>query len=339
MTTDMTAATISFVVDLEPAAAFERLVAELERRLASDDDPLRVQRGADGGIVQAGGERVADVRDWSADGLTLAWRPPAWTEGPSAELRLRCEPAGEATRIVVECSGWEAPLLSGGASEPLAWLVDCALGPLLLALTPQRLGIWLTDRRARRPTGPRAREVYRYPKEHQSGYDATLEALALRPDDVLLEVGCGGGAFMRQALERGCRATAVDHSDEMVDLTSEANAEAIAEGRLHVVRGDAAKLPFDAGAFTAAAMTHVFFFLPEPQAAIDECRRVLGDRGRLAIYTAAPELRGTPAAPEPIARQMRFYSDEELEGMAHAAGFGSASVTRGDGAQLLVAQV
>jgi ubiquinone/menaquinone biosynthesis C-methylase UbiE len=144
---------------------------------------------------------------------------------------------------------------------------------------------------------------------------------------------------MRQALERGCRATAVDHSDEMVDLTSEANAEAIAEGRLHVVRGDAAKLPFDPGAFTAAAMTHVFFFLPEPQAAIDECRRVLGDRGRLAIYTAAPELRGTPAAPEPIARQMRFYSDEELEGMAHAAGFGSASVTRGDGAQLLVAQV
>jgi hypothetical protein len=34
--------------------------------------------------------------------------------------------------------------------------------------------------------------------------------------------------------------------------------------------------------------------------------------GRLALYTTSPELRGTPAAPEPLASRGHFYEDEEL---------------------------
>jgi hypothetical protein len=36
----------------------------------------------------------------------------------------------------------------------------------------------------------------------------------------------------------------------------------------------------------------------------------------VAIYTTGPELRGTPAAPEPLASLAHFYSDAELAGLA-----------------------
>jgi len=74
--------------------------------------------------------------------------------------------------------------------------------------------------------------------------------------------------------------------------------------------------------------------------ALREFRRLLErERGRVAIYTTAPELRGTPAAPYPLATRGHFYQDEELEALPRAAGFAEATVTRPDeGAQLLVAR-
>ena len=69
---------------------------------------------------------------------------------------------------------------------------------------------------------------------------------------------------------------------------------------------------------------------------LGECRRVLQPRGRLAIYTPGPDLRGTPAAPEPWPPG-HFYTDEELVGLARAAGLRDPMVYPEDGAQLLIA--
>ena len=104
-----------------------------------------------------------------------------------------------------------------------------------------------------------------------------------------------------------------------------------------VVHGSAERLSFGDGEFSAVSMSVVFFFLPDPVAALDECRRVLAPRGRLAVYTTAPELRGTPAAPEPVASHGHFHSDDELAALATAAGFGDVTVRNDGGGQLLSA--
>ncbi len=85
-------------------------------------------------------------------------------------------------------------------------------------------------------------------------------------------------------------------------------------------------------------MSVVFFFLDDPVGALGECRRVLGRRGRLAVYTTAPELRGTPAAPEPVASRGHFYTDQELTRLARRAGFADARVRGERGGQLLSAR-
>jgi hypothetical protein len=53
---------------------------------------------------------------------------------------------------------------------------------------------------------------------------------------------------------------------------------------------------------------------------MNECRRVLRAGGNVAVYTSAPELRGTPAAPEPVASHACFCDDDELTALAHQAG-------------------
>ena len=99
------------------------------------------------------------------------------------------------------------------------------------------------------------------------------------------------------------------------------------------------QLPFEDGSFTAVSSIIAFFFFPDPVVVLRELWRVLDPkRGRIAIYTTAPEARGTPAAPYPLATRGHFYGDDELVDLANQAGFASARIAvREDWAQLLVA--
>jgi len=191
----------------------------------------------------------------------------------------------------------------------------------------------MTDRLARRPSGRKARATYGADDAHSFLWDPLLEALALGPDDHLLDVGCGGGIFLRRALEAGCRATGVDHSREMVRL-------ARSKSGVRVEHAEADALPFADGEFTAVSSIQAFFFFADPVRALTEMRRVLDtERGRIAIFTTAPEARGTEAAPYPLATRGHYYDDDVLVQLPLEAGFRESRIAhREDWAQLLVAK-
>jgi SAM-dependent methyltransferase len=199
-------------------------------------------------------------------------------------------------------------------------------------LPPNQFDDWLTDRVARRPSGSRAREVYGADDIHDWARRAILDALALGPDDHVLEIGCGGGLLLSEALATGARATGIDHSEEMVALAAERAPAA------EVILGRAESLPFGGETFTAVALSVVFFFFDDPIGVLHECHRVLCTDGRLAVYTTAPELRGTPAAPEPLASRGHFYSDAELTELARTAGWKEVGVRNEQGGQLMTAR-
>lgn len=196
---------------------------------------------------------------------------------------------------------------------------------------PAEFDDWLTDRVARRPAGTRARQVYGAEDVHDFARRPILDALALQPGDRLLEIGCGGGLLLRDALGTGVKAAGLDHSPDMAALARERAPGAA------VLQATAERLPFAADAFTAVAMSVVFFFFAEPLRVLGECRRVLRPGGRLAVFTTGPELRGTPAAPEPLAGRGHFYQDEELAALARQAGLAGVSVHNDRGGQLLTA--
>jgi ubiquinone/menaquinone biosynthesis C-methylase UbiE len=188
----------------------------------------------------------------------------------------------------------------------------------------ERLADWLTDSLARQPACWIGRRFYREARPHQATFLETLDVLALRAEDHLLEIGCGGGTFVEWALATGCSARAIDHSAEMLVLARERNATAIDDGRLALYETDAERLPFADDEFTAAAMTNVFFFLYRPEAVLAEIKRTLAPAGRVAIYTNATAF----MAPPPIAHRMNFYTDDELHGLLQRAGYAEITVRR-----------
>ena len=320
--------TIHASIDLaiDPHAAFHALVDELT--LSFDRIGLRVETGPGGHVVE-GSHVVGRIVAWEdGERIALEWRPADWEPGETTMVELRVEPRAGGTRIVLEHQGWGRVV--GEPEELVGWFAGQVAAPILSATAPKALGDWITDRRARRPSGAQARGIYRDPLYHYPNFAVILEELALTPADHLLEVACGGGALLKSALESGCRAAAVDHSADMVRLARHENAQAVADGRLDVRQAPAEALPFADGTFTCATMTGVFGFLADPVKALAEIRRVLRPGGRIVVMGSDPHWKGTPAAPEPMASRLNFYSDDELSALADQAGLDEVRVVRRD---------
>ena len=311
----------------ERGPAFEAFAEDLVRGLAGCD--IRLMPAADTPVTQADRE-IGRVLGWmSGERILLRWRSAEWTESPPSEIEIQFESREGGTRISVEYRGW-AESLGELAPELPAWFAGEVAATVLQATAPRRLGDWFTDRRSRRPSGAAARDVYRDPRFHRPGFRLLLARLRLTPEDYLLEVGCGGGAFMRDALQSGCRAAALDHSLEMVRLARAENHDAVRHGRFEAVHAEGDRIPFAGGRFTCAATMNVFGFFDDPLAALSEIHRVLLPGGRLVLFTISRDLVGAPAAPEPMASRFRFYEDEELRSLALRAGFAESRVERPD---------
>ncbi|HZW84979.1 MAG TPA: methyltransferase domain-containing protein [Nitrososphaerales archaeon] len=309
-----------------PKEAFKTFAEELI--IALHKLGLEIEPKA-GGIVWKDQKEVGNVTAWHrGKHIAVLFRYPGWDQGDTS-VSLTFRPIVHGTRIAMEFVGLETPFLRG-ARDSLGWFADRVVAPVIDASTPERTGDWLTDRTARRPTGAAARRGYRNPTHHRPNFGAILERLALTPDDRLLEIGCGGGALLHEALKSGCTAAGIDHSLEMVKLAKEANAEAIREGRLEIKEASAEVIPFSNSAFTCAAITNVLGFLEDPVGVFGEVNRVLAPGGRMVIFSTSKEARGTIAAPEPMASRIHFYEDVEIERMALKAGFSKAQVERPD---------
>ena len=321
-----TSVCVTIDLALASTTAFEVFVEEIAVALTQGGMDFEA---AANGRMTVGEFEVGRVVAWKPGELIqLQWRQADWKTEEVTNVEVRFEQVDGGTRVVVEHRRWGG--LIGGSDELAGWFASAVAAPFLRATAPTGLGNWLTDRQARRPFGAQARAVYRDPLYHYPNFQVILQELSLSPDDVLIEVGCGGGALLKEALKSNCRAAAVDHSLEMVQLAQEMNHDAVAEGRLEVKQADADHLPFPDAIFTCAAMTGVLGFLPDPVAALREIHRVLASGGRLVVLGSDPEVRGTPAAPEPMASHLHFYTDEQLGQLAEVAGFAVVNVVRRD---------
>ncbi len=90
-----------------------------------------------------------------------------------------------------------------------------------------------------------------------SVYQDMADALELRPDDELLDVGCGSGALARRNL-----------------------GDRFAAGTADIVMGDAAALPWPDDTFTVVTSMESFAGFPDPAQVLAEMFRVLRPGGQ-----------------------------------------------------------
>jgi ubiquinone/menaquinone biosynthesis C-methylase UbiE len=185
------------------------------------------------------------------------------------------------------------------------------------------------DVTARKPSGWLGRLMYRKPVGHYGFFRVAIEKLQLQPEDIFLEVGCGGGILLDMILQTVQRACGIDHSPDMAELARQTNAQALSEGRVEIVQGDIQTLPWDENCFTCAAGVEMLYFIQDPVQALEELHRVLKPGGRLVFVTAAqPESVLSRLISIPWLRYIRFYPNDELVAMLKEAGFQTAQVER-----------
>ncbi|MBI5543186.1 MAG: methyltransferase domain-containing protein [Deltaproteobacteria bacterium] len=151
--------------------------------------------------------------------------------------------------------------------------------------------------------------------------DWTLECLALKPTDQVLEVGYGPGAAIEPALRavpRG-RVVGIDFSQTMYRRASRRHAAAIAAGRVALLHGELAALPHPPGSFDKVFAVNVLYFVPDPEAWLRALHGLTRPGGRVALFIRAEqELRRMPFTSTGL---FRIYRPDEAVQLARRAGF------------------
>ncbi len=164
-----------------------------------------------------------------------------------------------------------------------------------------------------------------------------VDALAPRPGEVVLDVGCGKGAATFPIAHRvgaGGRVLALDASEGML-----AQARRLAAERglrdIEWLLGDAMAPQLPPGSIDAVASSLVLFFLPEPGTALSAWRQLLRPGGRVGVTTFGrfdpaidalgamidPYLPGDSRDPRAPAERDAFGSDAGVERLFATAGF------------------
>jgi len=154
------------------------------------------------------------------------------------------------------------------------------------------------------------------PRMEAGLYETVAEMLDLQPEDELLDIGCGPGAFLAAKAQRVRRVVGLDLSRVMLREAERRLADRIAAGTAQLVTGSAAELPFDDGEFSAATAINA----PVKHA---EAFRVLRPGGRLVFVD--PDPRRSPKEPT-VSWGVRWCDEADHRRMFEDAGFTDVTV-------------
>jgi cyclopropane fatty-acyl-phospholipid synthase-like methyltransferase len=136
----------------------------------------------------------------------------------------------------------------------------------------------------------------------------TVDTLAIRPTDRILEIGCGHGVAVSLVAEKLTDGTidAVDRSAKMIAATQNRNAAAVQAGIVRVHCSELADTNFGDAAFEVVFGIHVPVFVRgEPQREFEVVRKHLVPDGRLYLSYQPLEPATTPAVVDRLSTSMR----------------------------------
>jgi len=122
-------------------------------------------------------------------------------------------------------------------------------------------------------------------REHEPLTTWGLTKVRIAPDDIILDVGCGGGktvGTLAQLAPKG-KVFGVDYSADMVAYSKKVNKKLIDQNRVQVVVGSVEKMSFPSDYFNLVTACEAYYFWSSFRDALEEIKRVLKPSGKLLI--------------------------------------------------------
>jgi ubiquinone/menaquinone biosynthesis C-methylase UbiE len=120
---------------------------------------------------------------------------------------------------------------------------------------------------------------------HSKVTDWGLSYASIGEQDIVLDVGCGGGRTVGKlaAIATRGKVYGIDHSRESVAMAMRTNKQWIDMGRVEVREASVSRLPFSEGVFDIVTAVETHFWWPALPTDLREVLRVLKPGGRLII--------------------------------------------------------
>jgi ubiquinone/menaquinone biosynthesis C-methylase UbiE len=112
-----------------------------------------------------------------------------------------------------------------------------------------------------------------------------LTHVDIKPEYVILDVGCGGGKTVNRLAERTPLGNVfgIDYSADMVKYSRKVNKKLIAENRVEIREGSVEETGFPDAFFDLVTAIETYYFWPSFSDALREIRRVLKPSGKLLM--------------------------------------------------------
>lgn len=177
---------------------------------------------------------------------------------------------------------------------------------------------------ARKPEGELGDQLLdRMNESHESLARWGVSHLDIGPDDVILDIGCGGGVNVERFLKMTeNKVYGLDYSEIAVEKSTKLNQAAIDEGRCKIIQGSVSELPFDDNSFDIITGFETVYFWPDFVNDSKEVRRVLKDDGIMFICNEAIPDENDERQKELIELlDMKIFSEDEFDEHLREAGF------------------
>ena len=167
---------------------------------------------------------------------------------------------------------------------------------------------------------------------HSKVTDWGLSHASIGKEDIVLDVGCGGGRTVSKlaAIATQGRVYGIDHSTESVAMAMRTNKQWIDIARVEVREASVSRLPFSEGAFDVITAVETHFWWPALPTDLREVLRVLKPGGRLIIiaevYKGAAAFTSKAAERYSEKTGMALLSVEEHRELFTDAGYSDVQV-------------
>ena len=112
-----------------------------------------------------------------------------------------------------------------------------------------------------------------------------LEMIAIRPDDRVLEIGCGPGNLiydLAPGIDNGI-IMGIDFSSTMVAIASKRNRHSMAHEKVNIVQHDFNDMEFEKQSYTKVCSVNTLYFWPSPKKTAEKITDLLAPNGTLIL--------------------------------------------------------